>query len=94
MITGETLLRRADGALATTTSEGTVVLLDEDYQYLQLNDTACRVWQLLEEPRSVEDLVDVLTVEFGISGETCREGVLPLVELFLERGVLVMASPG
>jgi hypothetical protein len=93
VITGETLLRRADGALATTTTDGNLVLLDRDYEFLRLNETASRIWELFEEPRSADDLVAVLTEEFGITSEVCRDGVLPVVESLRERGLLVPTDP-
>jgi hypothetical protein len=93
MITGETLLRRADGALATSTTDGNLVLLDRDYEFLRLNETASRIWELLEEPYSCDDLVAVLAEEFGISSEVCREGLLPVVETLQQRGLLVLTDP-
>lgn len=90
MITGETLLRRADGALATSTTDGNLVLLDRDYEYLRLNETASRIWELLEQPQTPDELVAVLTEEFGITSEVCRAGLLPVVETFLQRGLVVL----
>ena len=92
MITGDALLRRAEGAVATTTSDGDFVLLDDEYQYLRLNVTASRIWELLERPRSTDDLVAALVEEFGITSEVCRAGVLPVIEQFQESGVLTVGS--
>jgi hypothetical protein len=93
MITGETLLRHADGALATSTTDGNLVLLDRDYEFLRLNETASRIWELLEEPRSADDLVAVLSEEFGITTDVCREGLLPVLETLEQRGLLVLTDP-
>jgi hypothetical protein len=90
MITEAALWRHADGALATSTADGNLVLLDRDYQYLRLNHTASRIWDLLEEPRSIEDVVAVLSTEFGISSSMCRDGVLPVLEALHQRGLLVV----
>jgi hypothetical protein len=92
MITGDTLLRRADGALATTMTDGNLVLLDPEYEFLRLNETASRIWELLEEPRSADDLVAVLSEEFEITSEVCREGLLPVVETLHQRGLLVLTD--
>jgi hypothetical protein len=91
-ISGGILLRHADDALATTTTDGNLVLLDRDYEYLRLNETASRIWELLEEPRSADELVVILSDEFGIAPAVCREGLVPLVETLERRGLLVVTD--
>lgn len=84
-------LARAAGAV-TTTAHGRTVLLDADYSYLQLNETAQRVWELLEEPRTISELVSVLAVEFDVDRRACRAGLASLIFQLLSRGVVIAHS--
>ncbi|HWJ09222.1 MAG TPA: PqqD family peptide modification chaperone [Nocardioides sp.] len=64
------------------------VLLNEDLEYLGLDDVGQRVWDLLAEPRGLGDLVSVLTEEYDVSAEQCRLDVGRFVDA-LERHGLV-----
>lgn len=45
-----------------------------------LNDTAAATWGLLEQPRTMDDLVDALQQEFDADFEQIREGVTMLLD--------------
>ena len=48
--------------------------------YITLNPTASFLWDALKEKRTAGTLIDLLTEEFDVSGETARKDV----DLFLE----------
>jgi hypothetical protein len=66
------------------------VLLSADLRYLALDDVGRRVWQLLETPRSLSELVAALRGEYDVSEDDCRRDVTAFVERLREHGLVVI----
>ena len=52
-----------------------VMMSAEEGKYIGLNDVGARIWELLDEPRTVEALEAALLVEFDVTPEVCRTEV-------------------
>jgi hypothetical protein len=71
--------RRAEPLTATV--DGELVMLDpRTSRYFALDAIGLRVWELLEEPRSVAALCEALEGEFDVSPDACRRDVLAFLE--------------
>lgn len=57
------------------------------------NGTATRVWALLDQPRSIAALRDILMSEFEVEASTCERQLVELLEDF-QRDGLVRVEPG
>lgn len=67
-----------------------MVLLNLDSgEYFGLNDTGTRVWELLADGRSREEVIERLTEEFEVGGELATGHVAALCDELLEAGLLV-----
>lgn len=73
-ISSSSVVSRVPGVLATDVA-GQRVLLSEELRYLGLDRTGEAVWELLETPRTFDDLVDELVRRFDVSQEQCRSDV-------------------
>ena len=61
------------GEPLTAVVDDELVMLDARIgAYFGLDGVGTRIWELLEEPRSVEDLCAVLVSEFDVDLEQCR----------------------
>ena len=56
------------------------ILSLKDGVYYGLNSVAARVWQLVQEPRTLREIRDVLVEEFDVKEEDCTRDVLDLLE--------------
>jgi Coenzyme PQQ synthesis protein D (PqqD) len=75
-LTLESVVARS-GKLLTAPVDGDLVMLDtESSRYFGLDPIGHRIWELLEEPSSVEALCSAMEAEFEVSPETCEEDVL------------------
>jgi hypothetical protein len=71
--------RRAEPLTATV--DGELVMLDpRTSRYFALDAIGLRVWELLEQPRSVAAVCEALQDEFDVSQEACRRDVLAFLE--------------
>ncbi len=69
------------------------VLLDADSgTYYGLNAVGTRVWKLIQEPRSLVEVRDVLVLEFDVDPELCERDLHNLADELVRRGLAEMQS--
>ena len=56
--------------------------------YFTLNATASEVWPALSEPRSVDEIVTLVTERFDVSAERCRPDIETLIAQMVEAHIL------
>lgn len=57
------------------------------------NRTATRIWQLLEEPRTVAALRDALLEEFDVEPGRCESDLLEALEQMRSDGIIESSAP-
>jgi hypothetical protein len=55
------------------------VVLNEDLAYLGLDEVGQRIWDLLEEPRSLDGVVGALLEEYDVDRATCERDVAAFI---------------
>jgi hypothetical protein len=69
----------------TALVDGEIVMLAPDQgAYFGLNEVGTRVWELLDRPRSIDEVCAVLRDEFQVDAETCQSEVVALLEQLRE----------
>ena len=84
-----------EGQLSTSLA-GEVVILDvERGVYFGLDGVGAKVWELLQTPCSVIDIVDRLAPQYDVPRDTLQTDVHALLEDLAGRGLVDVASaPG
>lgn len=77
---GDQELVRTDEYISTTLDGEEVILHRESEKYFGLNAVGTRLWELLEEPRTVDELVSIVQEDFDVSRERGREDVEAFIE--------------
>lgn len=67
-----------------------LVLLTADFSYVGLDPVAKRVWELLAEPRTLVQLVAMLTDEFDVDRTECRRDITPFLVDLAEHELIVV----
>ena len=68
---------------------GDVVILHlKDGIYYELNETGARVWELIQQPCSLETVLDALLAEYEADAQQCAADLLALVEDMVGRGLI------
>jgi hypothetical protein len=91
----EFMARRLPG-LAEAQVDGELVALHiENGTYYSFNETAARIWALLDRPKNIGDLCAALAAEFEVDASACREEVMFLLKDLQTDGLvdLVPADP-
>lgn len=70
----------------------TVILHLDDGVYYSLNPVGARVWDLLQEPRTADELVARVVEEFNVAVDPCRHDVEELLSALRARALVVPAE--
>ena len=62
-------------------------------EYLNLNKTGSAIWNLLEEPSTLEFLLKELQSRYSVDPDTCRQETEAFISEALERGMLQEKEP-
>ncbi len=90
---GSLLTRNPEVAFREVDGE-TVMLSVETGKYYSLNTVATRIWALLAQPMTVDEICAVIVAEFEVDEQTCRRDVIELAaELAADRLVEVSDAP-
>ncbi len=66
-----------------------MVMMDMDQgKYFSLNQTATVIWEMLENPMTIEDICTRLAEDFEVDMRQCREDVLSYLEEMTDRGLI------
>ena len=61
----------------------------ETGSYVSLNGTGKSIWDLLDEAKTINQIVDELTSQYSITRELCEKDVLPFIEQLLEQKIII-----
>lgn len=78
----------AESALSTTIDGETVILHQDIGKYYGLNEVGTFVWELLDEPRSVEELCEAVTEDYDVEHGRCRSDVENLLVDLAEKDLV------
>ncbi len=69
-----------------------LALLDpKSGQYFTLNQTGSVVWQHLDRPRSMQDIVQIITEKFDIDPSVCESDIKELITQLNDAGLIKKA---
>jgi hypothetical protein len=92
MLSEVSVLVRA-GDASTTDVEGETLMFHPALgKYFSLQGVGGRVWELLEEPRSVAELCETVSSEFEIDAATSKADVIPFLDDLRDAGLVEVRS--
>lgn len=86
----QTITRHTDMLSAEIGGEA-VMMSIENGAYFGLNPVATRIWDLIEQPKTIAELVQTITDEYDVSAEQAAEDVQIFVADMIERGIAQLA---
>ena len=89
----ELVAHRLPGLMEAEVDGELVALHIENGTYYSFNETAARIWALLDRPKSVSELCAILAGEFEVDAQACAREVLLLLRDFEKDGLVTLAAP-
>lgn len=84
------LIRHPD--LIAARMDGDLVMMSiEQHEYYGVSGVGPRIWELLEQPATVEKIAATLCEEFEVEAATCRKDLLEFAQQLLDMGLVQTA---
>ena len=87
-MTKETILVRKSEIYAADMNGETVMMDPTAGKYYNIGEVGGRIWELLEKPTCVSELLRILTEEYEVSPAQCEEDTLPFLQDLTDKGLL------
>lgn len=83
-----TLGRNPEILHASVGTAEAVMMSIEAGRYYGVNAVGARIWELLESPKTIEQLCSQICAEFEVDAQTCEAGVLEFARNLIDHGVV------
>lgn len=87
-ISTESVVSRVEDIVVGDIDDEKVMMSVEKGEYFGLDPVGSRVWDLIEKPVKVTELVDALLLKYDVDRDTCELDVLAFLEELHEGGIL------
>lgn len=91
IISPDTIISRIMEVVAAEMDGETVMISIESGKYYGMDIIGSRIWELLETPKSVADVVRILGEEYEIKQQQCEADVLDFLKYLQKEGLVKVA---
>jgi len=93
MLSSSTTVKRKEDKLLISKVDDELIMMDIDEgAYISLNTTASIIWERIEEPVKVEEIVQYLAGRFSIDPERCTKETLSFLNKINDLRALEIVS--
>jgi len=92
-VTQQTVVSRTEGWLTAWVGQELVMMSGNNGNYISLSETGGRIWELLEEPRSVQSICEALAGEYEVSREVAGNEVFTFLDQLKQQGAVHVETP-
>jgi len=92
-IDATTMIRRAGDLVASEIDGEYLIMSIERGSYISIRDVSARIWELLQEPRSLGSLHETLLDEYVVDEETCKAEVSALLRHMAGCRIISLEQP-
>ena len=89
MVPDEAIFERNATFADSPVGEAAVILNTDELLYFAVNRVGARIWRLLESPRTLGELVQILSQEFAVEPSICRQETSAFLYQLLDRKLAV-----
>jgi hypothetical protein len=69
-----------------------VMMNIEKGKYYGMNKTGNLIWDLLDDEKSIDDLVTELSAKFSLTKEKCESDVIPFIDKMVAENILIISE--
>lgn len=82
------LLEQVEGNLVSNMDGEKVMLSIASGKYYNLGEVGGAIWELLESPKSMNEIVDTLTLEYEVEREDCEKQTAAFIKMLLLENIV------
>jgi hypothetical protein len=88
MLTLNSIIQRDPEVIAGEVDQDLIMVSIASGHYYGVSDVAREIWDAIERPKRVADLVNDLTATYNVDSSSCKEQTLSFLEALLGEGLL------
>jgi hypothetical protein len=88
MLTLNSIVQRDPEVITADADQDLIMVSVTTGHYFGVSDVAREIWDAIERPKRVSDLVDDLTASYHIDSSSCEDHTLSFLEALLDEGLL------
>lgn len=89
MLTKETTIKKSPNAIESEI-DGDVVLMNLDNnEYYSMDNIGSTIWKMLEEPKTIAEILEQLMEIYDVSAETCEKDTMKFLNQLLDKKIIV-----
>jgi hypothetical protein len=88
MLTLNSIIQRDSEVISAEADQDLIMVSVATGNYYGISTVAREIWDAIERPKRVSDLVDDLTASYEIDSFSCEEQTLSFLEALLDEGLL------
>jgi len=92
-VSKNSVVQASPNQVSSELSDEVVILNIKAGVYHGLEATGTRIWQLVQQPRHVDEILDVLLSEFDVEREQCERDLVEVLEDLAAHGLLTVDLP-
>ncbi|SDQ10249.1 Coenzyme PQQ synthesis protein D (PqqD) [Virgibacillus subterraneus] len=82
------MVSQKEGNIVSDMDGEKVMLSIHNGKYYNLGEMGGEIWELLEVPITVQNLITILTEQYDVEHSECEEQVLSFLTLLVEEGIV------
>ncbi len=92
MLTLQSIIQRDPEVIAAAADRDLIMVSIATGAYYGLSDVARDIWDAIDRPRKISDLIDDLTANYEIDSFSCEQQTLSFLGALLDEGLLKVAD--
>ena len=81
-----------EGQVSSDLGDEVAILDLKAGMYYGLDSVGARVWNLVQEPRTVEEIRNILTSEYEVDPYRCERDLIALLQRLLDEGLIEVSD--
>lgn len=82
------MICRNESILFSELEDKLLMMSIDNGEYYSLDSIAARIWELIETPKSIEQLCSILVKEYDVRPDTCEQDVVEFIEKMQSLGII------
>ena len=88
MVSTTSTVIAAEGQVSSDIGDEVAILDFRAGKYYGLDSVGARVWTLIQEPRTVSEIRDILTSEYEVDSHRCERDLVALLQRLVDEGLV------
>jgi hypothetical protein len=82
------IISRQKGIVFNKLDDEIVMMSIKNGEYYGLDNIGSRIWEIIENPVSVRQIIDILKDEYEVAGDQCKIDVNEFLDLLLKKNLI------